>query len=557
MRLFFRLLGMQINQRMGFSAMRAMFRENKARAIGRLCIGALVGISLLSIVAMYVWFLVSFMPAFQTLGMEQLLLGLVLLVSMVMVFFLGMFYLIGVLFFSKDTEFLASLPIPQRTVFAAKFGQVLLGEIGSSAIILLPAFIVYGVMTGAGIGFWLSAIPVLLLVPCIPLALSGLLSTLLMRFSVLWRRRELFTIIGSILLMVFLMGGQMLLTSRIPQDMNAGAILALLTDNSGLLNRILSVFPPSSWAAEGLLGNVGQLALFAAVSCIALAMVVGLAGRLYYGGAMAQLETASKQRAVRLTGRSLRRRSMVLSLFLREWRTVLRSPVYALNGLMVIIMGPLILLIPLLFGGSAGSDPELSQLISLLQSTVDVRVVLLLLAALFMFMAMINPAATTSISREGKNFYLMRIIPVAPAWQILAKFLFGLSVSALAMLFMGVSSSLVLNIPPVVALLAFALGLLASIAPLSLSMIPDVVRPKLSWNSETEAIKQNVNSMLGMAIGWLYMIAIGFGCVKAIQAGMDTGMVLGVVIGAVALFGAAGFYGLCRAANAGLRRIEG
>lgn len=556
MKLFARLLWLQINQRFGLSALKAAWRDERKKTLGRGALALIVIISIAMLVVMYTWLLAAMMPGFESLGMEWVVLSIALLAGMVFVFFMGLIYLIGMLFFAKDTEFLAALPIPQRTVFAAKFGQVLLGEIGTSALLLLPAFIVFGVSTGANALFYLRCLPVLLFAPCIPLALSGLLALLLMRFNALWRRRDLLTVIGSILMVVVIMVGQMALTSSVPEDLSNEAIMALISDNSGLLHTIATAFPPSGWAAEGLVSGGGSLWLFLIVSVLALCLVTLVSGRIYYGGAMAQLETASEKRKVAINERTARRAGALKALFLREWRTVLRTPVYALNGLIIVIMGPLLMLIPLMMQGMASGD-EMEAVFSLLQSAADGRITVLVLAALFCIIGMISPATTTSLSREGKLYYLLRMVPVTPARQAAAKFLFGYSVAGLTMLMMGLAASLGLGVSPVVMIEGIALGMLATIAPLALSMLPDFIKPKLQWNSETEAIKQNMNGMLGMLIGWVYVFGAAFGCYRAIRGGWQLSNVLGIVIALSAVLGAVALWVLCKTANRSWRAIEG
>lgn len=556
MKLFFRLLKLSLNQRFGLSALRAGLREDRKRTVLRGLVYVVALLSIGMLIGMYTWLGASVMPAFQALNMEHVLLGLVLLVAMAFVFFMGMFYLIGMLFFSKDTEFLAALPIPHRTVFAAKFSQVLMGETGTTILLLAPLFIVYGISTGAGALFWARAVIVTLLAPCVPLALSGLLSLALMRFSALWRRRELMTIIGSVLLLVAVMTVQMLLTSKLPESMTQEAALALVASGEGLLTMIASVFPPSGWATQGLMGDGGMLLLFVAVSILSLLAVGWIAGRIYYGGASAQLETAAKRRRVALSGKTVRGRSAMRALFFREWRLVLRSPVYAMNGLTAILVGPLLLIMPLFAKGSSSGD-EMEMLLSLVRGAADPSTVVMLLAGLFCLVGMINPAMSTSMSREGKAFYMLRLIPITPGKQVLGKLLFGLSVSWLVMLSMGAVAVLGLKLPPLLVLGGFVLGVCVSVCPIALSFLPDVLRPKLTWNSETEAIKQNINGVLGMLIGWLYVAAVGAVCVVAIGQGVSTALLLWCVVAVSAILGGAGLLALRKAAARSFRAIEG
>lgn len=142
----------------------------------------------------------------------------------------------------------------------------------------------------------------------------------------------------------------------------------------------------------------------------------------------------------------------------------------------------------------------------------------LLVAAVLLFISCINTAGSTTVSREGPMFFFLRTIPVSPARQAAAKFLFAYSVLALTSLLMTLVSVFVLQLPAMATLLGLALALVCGVAPIALSMLPDFLRPKLAWNSETEAIKQNMCAVLAMFIGWGYLALLGVGCYFALRA---------------------------------------
>lgn len=555
MSLYLRLLKLQLNQRFGFSAIRAGFRDEPKKMIGKMAIFITAMIGILSIVVMYAWLLYQIIPSFQEAGLEGLVLGLALLVSMVLVFFMGLIYLIGMLFFAKDTEFLFSLPIPQRTVFASKFSMVLFGEIGTGAVMLLPAFVIFGILTKVEFMFWLRMIPVVLLAPCIPLGISGILALLLMRFNALWRRRDLLTIIGSLLLLVVMMAGQMYLQTSFQNGMTSGEMTSMLLDQSKLLTQIVSAFPPSGWAAEGLLHGGNQLLLFCGTSVFVLFIVLLLSNRLYQYGAIAQTETLRKNRTVHITGQTMKQKGVLHTLILREWRLIIRSPVYALNGLMVILMGPLMIILVFLTNGATQGD--LAPFLDMFQNTIDTRITMLLIVALFMVIASLNTAVSTSISREGKLFYLLRVIPVSAEKQILAKFLLGFFVSVVVVILMAATFYLLIGMPIMLLLSAIVLGLIANIVPIALSMMADVIKPKLNWNSETEAIKQNMNAIIAMIVDWLYAAALIFGTYQLINAGLDLTLVIGIDVAFCVLAGCVALVVLCRLAKRSFIRIEG
>ena len=54
------------------------------------------------------------------------------------------------------------------------------------------------------------------------------------------------------------------------------------------------------------------------------------------------------------------------------------------------------------------------------------------------------------------------------------------------------------------------LGLLGSIAMTELGMIIDIYRPLLEWDNPQKPMKQNLNVLIAMGVGSLYLLAIGF-----------------------------------------------
>lgn len=555
---FWRLLRLQLDQRFGLASLRTSLRERRAKTLGRFLLGVLVFAALGSMVALYVYLLSMITPLFLQLGIGNILLGLAVLISSLLTFFMGMVYLIGTLFFARDIEFLAALPIPQRTVFAAKFAQVLVSEIGTGALVLLPALIVYGIQAEMGAWYWVTAALATLTAPCVPLALSALLSLVLMRLSALWRRRDLLVTLGSLLLLTAILAGQGFLTSTMSEDIGPAEVLLFLRDSSALLARVCAAYPPAQWAVEGMHGQAAMMALFLAVSLAAVAMVFVVSGRMYYAGAQAQRETAAAVGKARRRRGGPRAGGPMRALFVREWRTALRSPVYALNGLLVVVLGPLLLAITRFTGGAvsiSGMDDAVN-LFSLLNESMHPFLLSLLVAAVLLFISCINTAGSTTVSREGPMFFFLRTIPVSPARQAAAKFLFAYSVLALTSLLMTLVSVFVLQLPAMATLLGLALALVCGVAPIALSMLPDFLRPKLAWNSETEAIKQNMCAVLAMFIGWGYLALLGVGCYFALRA-LEPQWVCALAALSCALLGVISLYLLCRAARRSWRRIEG
>ncbi len=85
----------------------------------------------------------------------------------------------------------------------------------------------------------------------------------------------------------------------------------------------------------------------------------------------------------------------------------------------------------------------------------------------------------------------------------------------------------------------------------------DLARPKLTWNSPAEAVKQNMNGMLGMLVAALVLMAVGFGAYMLIfEATMDPAVVLVIVTAVSAVAAVLCYAGMLRMADRRYVEIE-
>lgn len=506
MNMYFTLLKAQLNNRFGFTAFKSNFKYNKKAFRKQLGMFAVVLLSMVYLIGFYSFLLYKLFEVTKEAGMQEIILVGTILASMVMILFLGLMFILGFLFFAKDSQFLATLPAKPSTVFATKFTQVYLNEFVVSLAFLVPAVVIYGSGMGMGVLYYIKAVLVIIFVPAIPLLISALLSMVLMGFVSKTRRRDAVLVVGSILLLVLIVVGENLLISQIPENGDTQYLLAVLSSQTGLINFLGRGFPPSAWATLALvkenMSGLTSLLGFIGLSGGLIALTMPIAGKIYYNGALSHLETAKKNRKSKT---SLGKSSPTKAIFFREWRTILRSPIYAMNSLAGIFMGLIIMLMPL-FGGM--NDPDLQFFMDLITSEYSL-IVLLGLAGLMVLVGSVNPAAATTISREGSAYWISKIIPVDYKKQISAKFWFGYSIAGICAVTVAIGSLIGFNLSVPIVLGSLAVSLLALISLTAISVIIDLMRPKFDWSSETEAIKQNMNVVGAMLIGAVIVVAYG------------------------------------------------
>lgn len=502
MRKFFSLLKLQINAQYGFSNALYNIKHDKKAFWKGVGIGIAILLALGEVIGIYTFLMYQLYSGAAMINAPQMILTMAAICSGLIVLIFGIFYIIGTLFLARDTEFLASLPLSQGSVFMTKFAMVLLGEYPFAFFLMLPPVIIYGIGTQKGVIYYILAIICTLLLPFLPLVISAFLALLLMNIVSRSKRRDMITIIGSIIMMVLFIGGQNYLMSRMPEN-REDFLMALLQSSDAIIEFMGRAFPPSIWITKvlssGGVDSAWNLLFLVAATIAAFLSVYLLASFIYQRGATAQLETRSAPGKTKLT---YRRSSQVFTIFKNELLIILRTPIYALNSLVVVFMAPLLLAIPF-FGGNFSNDSDLQFIFQFLGNNDSQAILMLVSAGIITLLVMINPAVSTTFSREGKNIWVLKTIPVKPVVQVYGKLLAGYSISFVATLVTIVIAIFLFKINVLTAIMILILCSLALVPVSSIGLYIDLIRPKLQWNNPQEAIKQNMNAMLAMLIGFL------------------------------------------------------
>ena len=482
--------------------------EGKFR-MGRLMSGILMVLAYLMILAMIVGMEFLLFEGLKAVGQPELLLSLSMTVVMAGMVFMSFFYVLTALYYGRDTVFLASLPASSRTIFGAKLTEILLGETGMAAVALLPAVILYGLHVGAGVGYYLRSAVVVLCSAMMPVAVTALLATLIVRLTGGSRHREAVMMVYTTLVMVVVLGVEFSLMGSIPEDAGYLYFIQLLVNKQAMMRMVSQAFPPSWWAMQGLMGSVGHLLAFAACAVGVLALVWLLLGRSYLSICLSLTENGVSRRRGR-TARTVQPHAPLYSLFLKEWREVLRSPTYATNSLSSVIIMPA-MVVGMLIGGTRGNGAsgmgEMLELMRMGLSQVPMTYLVLSMAALMSFSCFVNPAIDTAVSREGKRFVISRMLPVSPRTQLLAKLLMGMSLNLAPALVGAVMMGFLLPDALPAVLLALMLTQVCSLGMSAFGLLLDAMRPNLHWTNEMQAIKQNKNVGVGMLISLLLIAA--------------------------------------------------
>ena len=510
MREFLSLLRTQMKVYYGISAMRYKYfvRKKDLWEIVLATFGIAVGGG--TLLFMYIMYLNSMYLASMLINQPQLMPVTVLLLAQLLTLVFGFFWTISVFYFSDDINILLPLPIQPYKIVLSKYIIILLNEYVTLAFLMLPAIFIYGIGTNAGILYYLVSFIVFIFTPIIPLSIGAIASVLIMRFVNLKRKKDLYTVIVSILALIFFLTIQFFI-NRIPQNGEQQALENFILQNVNLAKMVSRSFPPALWGAVSMtdynsLSGFLNLLIFIATSIIFTVILAVSAQKMYLKAVISGQEVEAKRKGVSLK-KEIAKSSPLKALLLREWRLFIRIPVYVMNVLPVAIIIPFVFLV--FFVGNPQIGPEMAIKYT---SSPDGWFWVSMIGLLFsLFITGSNSLSSTSFSREGEMFYISKLMPVNPETQLKAKWIFGIIITLMVILPTFLLSWYIFKIHFLSIVILTVLMLLGISAVNILSLMIDAMRPSFEWENPQKAMKGNLNVLLS-----LILTIILIGCIVVI-----------------------------------------
>lgn len=446
---------------------------------------------------------------------EGLVISLLFLALSTMIFFMAIFLVPAVYYFSKDSETLLALPLTPETIVLSKFSLSMVYEFLTIFVISTPIIIGYISIMNPNILFYLMLVIILLTIAIVPLAFAGLIIMVIMAFVPFFKNRDFFNYASGFLALTFAIGINYVMGGTATLDQNS-LIQLLNNGNNSLLGIMRIAFPNVPFAISALVNsNILDFIIYLVITLIVLVGFVFVSKLVYFKGVIGVNETSASRKNLNLKAynKITSSKGVILSYFIKEMKLMIRTPVYLLNNISTVILIPAILLV--IFISGVGADDEVIMLINSIDWSSGSILIIITFAGFVVgiMMSTMNLITVTSLSREGTNIYFMKLIPMSYVKQIQAKILSGVVVSMVGIVFMLVPAWIFFKIQFHLVFFAFIASILGMIFINYLGMIVDLIHPKLIWEQETAAVKNNLNSVFTM----LPAFGISFGIFFLVQ----------------------------------------
>lgn len=403
------------------------------------------------------------------------------------VFFLSIFSVYGIIFADKDREILTPLPIKKRYIFLANYVTIYVTALLSSCLFLFPGYIVHFIKAGFSLLLFIKMLVGTVFFPSMPLAVSFFIIAVMLRIVSDFRYKEaIITFFGALVVCLSLLFN------------NNNEVFTAFLSKTHTFNKYFL----NSFLLAKALGTIGAQSfvflIFSIIFALLILFLVYLCGGLIYDSVTEKINSVPKSKKAFL---KFNHRKQYDAFCSKEIKTILRSPIYALNCLINIVVAPVMAYM------ITKRAPQM-----IFDYLGEFEMTMIGIFAAFAIMS-INMVPSTSISREGKCYWITQIAPVSLKNQakgrIKAATIFYLIAGEIFIFLFGV----LLKIDFLYIIYGLAVIPVGAFPFSYLGLLVDMVKPKLYWDKESEAVKQNFNSVLGILacilLTVVYMIPFG------------------------------------------------
>ncbi|MDD3113146.1 MAG: hypothetical protein PHP61_01110 [Candidatus Izemoplasmatales bacterium] len=466
-------------------------KKNKKKAI-------LLGVVLLYAFGVYLfsfgYLFFEFGKALKTLDSLDVLLQFGFMYGFGISLIIVLFRANGYLFHYKDYEILEPLPIPHRSVIIAKLSVMMILVYLSLAMILSPILFSYFYHAGFHLGKLLIVLIGFLMMPIIPLVVFSFISLIIARITSSFRKSNLLNILAMFLVFIGIMA---LSLSFSAASSGAGP----LPGQQNFISGFASVYLPMQWFVSA----VHDLALLDLCWLIlsSMALLVGFVSIIQ----KIVLKTNQKGLSVITRRQSKIAKSQVhstfTSLLMKEVRKFVSVPIYAVNS----GFGPLLLVIL-----SSLSLVFREQIMGFMSDTVGAAIPLDVVILLFVGFCLSTVFTSTfTLSLEGKQFWILKSLPIEPVKIMNAKMTFNilLALPAAWLSILLFSFSFSLEVVQIVVMLFVTLSF--SLLTSAFGSVINLYFPKFEFRNDVEVVKQSVGALIGIFGGFAFIALNGVG----------------------------------------------
>lgn len=410
----------------------------------------------------------------------------------------------SVLYFSKDIESYLVLPLEAWEILTAKFITSLVFLWCVSFIAFIPFSAVYYFLVGFNFIHFLMVIFIAFLFPIFSSALVNIVIILIFTFIPKVRNKDLFTYFTLIISVIVSLSFSF--TTKF-ESLSPNGILDIINGSNNSMIRLLNgPLNPTSYYFDSL-NTINPLPILIGVLITSISLIILMfVGQKYYlVGALNSQESISKKIALD-DSKTINKKSLPQALAFAkiDLLNILRTPMLLTNYYFGLILIPILIFVPMIVEGNITSVSDTIEIIRQIKGMIpvsDFNLYLILGSFIFGFaLSSFSSIQSTSFTREGSMLKAYLSMPMQLTTIYHSKLILSITTLGFFNLIYVLIIIWILNLSFLQSITSLLLVLLATICCSIIQTVFDIIAPKLVWDTEQEAIKQNFVSAAAMLV---------------------------------------------------------
>lgn len=428
----------------------------------------------LGIFALYTYQAYSMFKGLGSIGLSKVCLFHAYLTALTVIVIIGVMR-VSANSKNNDTDLLLSLPIKKRDIIISKTINKYLFDLFFSITLILPYIILYQVFNSFSLSLTLLGILTIFLLPLCSVGISYILDFIVTRLFNRLKYSSLVKSLFSVFIFIIIMS-LMLIKTFFYGSVNPSNINAYFSDrffSNMFLNFALNTTPIS----------------VVVVLCVTiLPFIIGLIlYSLNFGKTFAKF--SSKNSTLKFNDSN----STFGCLLKKELRTYATTTSWIVNT----IIGPIFIIVVSIIFGCMG----INKINAYLGVNLSIDLLSSILILIFCSLASTTIISCSSLSLEGKNFWIIKSSPINEKILLFNKALLQIIILEPAILIGSLILSISLNLGVINFIMLFTIPTIFNCIISFSGILLNILYPNFNFDDETKVVKQSLSSLLTILIG--------------------------------------------------------
>ena len=412
----------------------------------------------------------------------------------------------NVFYFSKDIENILHLPIKPIEILISKLNTIIFMNYELEILIGIIPFFIYGIYTYARLSYFFNLILLLVIFPIFATLFVSIVMIFLMKTIKLFKNKDIMQIAISFILVfgiMFSAGKAIEYVFNNAEFIEENQELILNNINEKIIkinNYFLNINPSANiLLSKEILSKLINYLKLIIINFVALILFIFLGNKLYLKQLLKANFYYKKKRIKKIKlNKKIKKNIIAISYIKKEIKQIFKNPLFFIQSVYPVIM--MTIMICVLISALIPAYNEIlhrEEYKEMLESLkFDIEAVCIILGVI-QITGLFNYTSITSFSREGKNAYIMKVLPIGLYKQFIYK--------NIPQIVLNIISSIIIlivinfQIPAIgikYILILFVLAFLITIINSNILCLIDLLMPRLEWDAEYEILKNNKNKLL-------------------------------------------------------------